>query len=295
MNIDLNHMNKNEKKILYIQNMRPMLNKEALFCDENSEYRLPPEPDKNSEVKIRFRTAVGNVDRVYLCVGDEEHLMEHIENDMLFDYYEYVFKVFHCYNGEELINFNIEYDVLMLDIDMPDKDGIEAARTLLKNGYNPQIIMLSSKRERFKDAFKIGAKRCLVKKKKLLQITENLNNQMMIMDDQLIALDNAVNIGAIMTTIKNANNALKNNQASVEELQDEGEKIKEHKDNIGELNQVIEDYNNENDDEDDLADELEKCANELKEEAKLPSANKEDLNDKGKIKNLDDELNLMSL
>ena len=72
-------------------------------------------------------------------------------------------------------------------------------------------------------------------------------------------------------------------------------KIKEHKDNIGELNIVIEDYNNENDDEDDLADELEKCANELKEEAKLPSANKEDLNDKGKIKNLDDELNLMSL
>lgn len=93
MNIDLNHMNKNEKKILYIQNMRPMLNKEALFCDENSEYRLPPEPDKNSEVRIRFRTAVGNVDRVYLCIGDEEHLMEHIENDMLFDYYEYVFKV----------------------------------------------------------------------------------------------------------------------------------------------------------------------------------------------------------
>ena len=93
MNIDLNHMNKNEKKILYIQNMRPMLNKEALFCDENSEYRLPPEPDKNSEVRIRFRTAVGNVDRVYLCVGDEEHLMEHIENDMLFDYYEYMIKI----------------------------------------------------------------------------------------------------------------------------------------------------------------------------------------------------------
>ena len=150
-------------------------------------------------------------------------------------------------------------------------------------------------RKKLKSGDKIGAKRCLVKKKKLLQITENLNNQMMIMDDQLIALDNAANIGAIMTTIKTANNALKNNQVSVEELQNEGEKIKEHKDNIGELNIVIEDYNNENDDEDDLADELEKCANELKEEAKLPSANKEDLNDKGKIKNLDDELNLMSL
>ena len=150
-------------------------------------------------------------------------------------------------------------------------------------------------RKKLKSGDKIGAKRCLVKKKKLLQITENLNNQMMMMDDQLIALDNAANIGAIMTTIKIANNALKNNQVSVEELQNEGEKIIEDKDNIGELNKVIEDYNNENDDEDDLADELEKCANELKEEAKLPSANKEDLNDKGKIKNLDDELNLMSL
>ena len=116
----------------------------------------------------------------------------------------------------------------------------------------------------------------------------------MMMDDQLIALDNAVNFGAIMATIKNVNNTLKNNQVTVEELQEEGEKIQEHKDNIGELNKVMEDQYNEYDD-DDLADELEKCANELKEEAKLPSANKEDLNGNGKIKDLDDELNLMSL
>ena len=149
-------------------------------------------------------------------------------------------------------------------------------------------------RKKLKSGDKVGAKRCLVKKKKLLQITENLNNQMMMMDDQLIALDNAVNFGAIMATIKNANNTLKNNQVTVEELQEEGEKIQENKDNIGELNKVMEDQYNEYD-EDDLADELEKCANELKEEAKLPSANKEDLNDNGKIKDLDDELNLMSL
>ena len=149
-------------------------------------------------------------------------------------------------------------------------------------------------RKKLKSGDKIGAKRCLVKKKKLLQITENLNNQMMMMDDQLIALDNAVNFGTIIATIKNVNNTLKNNQVTVEQLQDEAEKIQDNKDNIGQLNKVIEDQYNEYND-DDLADELEKCANELKEEAKLPSANKEDLNDKGKIKDLDDELNLMSL
>lgn len=102
--------------------------------------------------------------RVLVC--DDEELIHQKVEELIKTYdktNEYVFKVFHCYNGEELINFSVEYDVLMLDIDMPDKDGIEAARTLLKNGYNPQIIMLSSKRERFKDAFKIGAKRFVTK------------------------------------------------------------------------------------------------------------------------------------
>ena len=149
-------------------------------------------------------------------------------------------------------------------------------------------------RKKLKSGDKIGAKRCLVKKKKLLQITENLNNQMMMMDDQLIALDNAVNFGVIMATIKGANNILKNNQVTIEEIQDEGEKIQEYKNKASEFNQAIEEQVNEYDD-DDLLDELEKCENELKDEAKLPSANKENLNGKGKIKDIDDELNLMSL
>ena len=149
-------------------------------------------------------------------------------------------------------------------------------------------------RKKLKSGDKIGAKRCLVKKKKLLQITENLNNQMMMMDDQLIALDNAVNFGVIMATIKGANNILKNNQVTIEEIQDEGEKIQEYKNKANEFNQAIEEQVNEYDD-DDLLDELEKCENELKDEAKLPSANKENLNGKGKIKEIDDELNSMSL
>ena len=149
-------------------------------------------------------------------------------------------------------------------------------------------------RKKLQSGDKIGAKRCLVKKKKLLQITENLNNQMMMMDDQLIALDNAVNFGAIMATIKGANNILKNNQVTIEEIQDEGEKIQDYKNKANEFNQAIEEQVNDYDD-DDLLDELEKCENELKDEAKLPSANKESLNGKGKIKEIDDELNLMSL
>ena len=108
--------------------------------------------------------------RVLIC--DDEELIHQKAEELIKTYdktNEYVFKVFHCYSGEELINFSIEYDVLMLDIDMPDKDGIEAARILLKNGYNPQIIMLSSKRERFKDAFKIGLLQSLLMKRNFMR------------------------------------------------------------------------------------------------------------------------------
>lgn len=114
--------------------------------------------------------------RVLVC--DDEELIHQKVEELIKTYdktNEYVFKFFHCYNGEELISFSIEYDVLMLDIDMPDKDGIEAARILLKNGYNPQIIMLSSKRERFKDAFKIGAKRFVTKPVDEKEFYEALN------------------------------------------------------------------------------------------------------------------------
>lgn len=93
MNIDLSCMTENEKKIFYIQNMKPMLNKEALFSDETAEYRFPAEPEKNTRVKIKFRTAVANADRVYLCIDNDENLMQHMCSDKIFDYYEYEISV----------------------------------------------------------------------------------------------------------------------------------------------------------------------------------------------------------
>ena len=52
--------------------------------------------------------------------------------------------------------------------------------------------------------------------KKLEQLAETLNNQLMMMDDQLIALENAVNYGQIISTLKNTNNVLSQNKLAVE-------------------------------------------------------------------------------
>ena len=62
-----------------------------------------------------------------------------------------------------LLNETEEIHILLLDIDMPVMDGIEAVAALKKSGRQCNIIMLTSKRERFKDAFKIGATRFVTK------------------------------------------------------------------------------------------------------------------------------------
>ena len=69
----------------------------------------------------------------------------------------------HFCSGQELLEFEGEMDALLLDIDMPEMDGIEAAHHLNKRGITYKIIMLTSKVERFKETFQIGAFRFVTK------------------------------------------------------------------------------------------------------------------------------------
>ncbi len=72
-------------------------------------------------------------------------------------------KMHHICSAQELLSFEEEIDFLLLDIDMPGMDGIEAARILNARGIDYKIVMLTSKAERFKEAFKIGAFRFVTK------------------------------------------------------------------------------------------------------------------------------------
>ncbi|MDO5417807.1 MAG: alpha amylase N-terminal ig-like domain-containing protein, partial [Lachnospiraceae bacterium] len=66
------------------------LNREALFCAETEDYRVPAEPEAGEEVILRFRTARGNVDQVLYreCGRDDSTEMRKKSSDLLFDYYE---------------------------------------------------------------------------------------------------------------------------------------------------------------------------------------------------------------
>lgn len=92
------------------------INRQALFADETSDYRMPEEPDAGEQVMLRFRTAKDNADCVFYVEEDKNIEIEMTKrtSDELFDYYEcemtadsepqhYYFKVV-C--GEDICYFN---------------------------------------------------------------------------------------------------------------------------------------------------------------------------------------------
>lgn len=105
-----------------------------------------------------------NVLAVGLC-DDESHTHDTI-NTMLLAYSEINdirFNIVHYYSAQELLTADDKLDFLLLDIDMPEMDGIEAAYRLKDREVEYKIVMLTAKEERYKDAFRIGAFRFVSK------------------------------------------------------------------------------------------------------------------------------------
>ena len=112
MNIE--DRNKIQDRFQYILNMRPVLNKQALFSDTTQDYVTPAEPRFKEKVTVRFRTAKNNVDAVFLISGSKSVEMNKTEVDALFDYYSCVItmdeKIFgYCFQiiaGKVMCYFN---------------------------------------------------------------------------------------------------------------------------------------------------------------------------------------------
>lgn len=74
-----------------------------------------------------------------------------------------------------------DMDILFLDIDMPELDGIETAYQLNRVKKDCKIIMLTSKVERFKEAFEIGAFRFVTKpieQQEVFKVMDAVRNRM---------------------------------------------------------------------------------------------------------------------
>ena len=68
-----------------------------------------------------------------------------------------VFKL-HYHSAKQLLDEKDELDVLLLDIEMPEMDEIEADYQLREQNVEYKIIMLTAREECYKEAFKFGYK-----------------------------------------------------------------------------------------------------------------------------------------
>lgn len=84
---NFDYMSKEEKTCMYLINMRPVLNSRGLFHDCTEEYRNPSEPDKNTDVFIKFRTVKNNADKVGIVTDGVYTPMKKTSYDSRFDYY----------------------------------------------------------------------------------------------------------------------------------------------------------------------------------------------------------------
>ncbi len=83
-----NFLDKTINNQLYMQSIRPIFMKGALFSDTTENYVFPAEPNPYAEVTIRFRTGKNNADMVYLVTNNEELPMDLVKQNRGFDYYE---------------------------------------------------------------------------------------------------------------------------------------------------------------------------------------------------------------
>lgn len=142
---------------------------------------------------------------VKIAVCDDEIIMQNYLKDIILEQHkEYKVDIFN--SGIELLENLNDYDVIFLDIDMPNKNGIEIGMELRNINYKNAIVFLTNHTEFMRDAFKVQAYRFLEKPVQidelneiLLQIEKEIYNKTKIIidsygEDVLVAINEIIYI-----------------------------------------------------------------------------------------------------
>ena len=102
--------------------------------------------------------------RIAIC-DDEKHMSDHIRS-IVFDFFrkknrEISLRMFS--SGEELLSYNGQIDILFLDIQMKDMDGMETARKLRADKFRGFLVFITVLKEMVFQSFEVQAYDYLVK------------------------------------------------------------------------------------------------------------------------------------
>ena len=101
--MDYDRFSRMERRQQYINDMRPLLDKQALFSDTSEDYLIPQEPNPYSRITVRFRAGKNNIDHVFFVCKGQKELMNKVLSDELFDFYELEYQL-----DNEPINYHFE-------------------------------------------------------------------------------------------------------------------------------------------------------------------------------------------
>src|SRR5574344_1365846 len=80
-----------------------------------------------------------------------------------FDISIYNYVIYDFTDGNKLLESNDEFDIYILDVDMPRIGGFQVASQIRQKFQDACIIFLTSHREKMQQAFKVRAFRYLIK------------------------------------------------------------------------------------------------------------------------------------
>ncbi|MGN0435163.1 MAG: alpha amylase N-terminal ig-like domain-containing protein, partial [Wujia sp.] len=120
-----------QKVFRYVYNTKLALNIGALFADGTESYRCPPEIDCGEKITLKFRTAVDNVDAVYVVCNGDKNRMTIERSDDLFDFY-------YCTLPE--VNCDVDYYYEVISGNVTCYYNKLGAQKNLNPDYNFQIV-----------------------------------------------------------------------------------------------------------------------------------------------------------
>lgn len=107
-------------------------------------------------------TIEGGIIVMKIAICDDEQIFRDTLYKKLVKYNK-TFEIKEFRTGRELIDSRIKFDIIFLDIEMPELNGMDTAKKLRKLSVGSIIIFLTSHIECIQDAFKVKAFRFLSK------------------------------------------------------------------------------------------------------------------------------------
>lgn len=111
--------------------------------------------------------------KIAIC-DDEEMILEQL-SQLIYNIMEKIEQKHEIYTfteGNALLEKGDAFDLVFLDINMPDMDGIETGKRLQRKNPNCKIVMATGMVERFKETFTFGAFRFVTKPFEEVEIWE---------------------------------------------------------------------------------------------------------------------------